>query len=77
MSENNLSAEQMRILLYQYFISNGDKYHSIAVDKSRSALRKRYLSSCELQEAYCAILYDEIFDKIQREILSLLGMYNA
>ena len=74
MSENNLSAEQMRILLYQYFISNGDRYHSIAIERVRTALRKRYPSSEDLLSAYVAVIYDDIFDIIQKDILNLLGM---
>lgn len=74
MSSNNLSAEQIKILLYQYFLSNGDKYRSIAMERVRSSLRKLHPTSDDLLSSYVAMIYSDIFETIQKEIIDLLGM---
>lgn len=61
-----------KTLILEYLLHNGDLYRNnakAAIDKLRGS---RYLTASDLEEIYKAVILDELFDKIQRDIYLLL-----
>lgn len=74
MLNDNLSVQQMKILLYQYFLHRGDELRESARKSKRLLCYDKKISSEQINKYYIDMLNDEFFDKIQREILDLLNM---
>lgn len=64
-----------RLLILQYLLHKGDYYRcnaKTALDKLRGS---KYLSTAELEQIYKAVIMDELFDSIQRDIYLLLEIF--
>lgn len=66
--------ERLKILFYQYFLGKGD----ILVDNRKTAFyhlcKNKFKYDYDLLTAYKAILYEDFFDEIMKDLFNILDL---
>ncbi len=66
--------DNYRLLILEYIIFKGDYYHNERNSAILKLRTEKNLHAIDLENIYKAVLMDELFDSIQRDICRLLNI---
>ena len=66
--------DNYRVLILEYLLFKGDFYHNEYKTAIHRLRTEKHLNSFDLERIYKAVLMDELFDSIQRDICRLLDI---